>query len=177
MPASNSCTCTLHLSEVDPLATRIYVEEQLGVLGRSRQGFVAMWFDDSTDAAYEYGITPALDAVGYDALRIARKEFLGKVDDEIVAEICKSRFVVADFTTSKKSGARGSVYYEVGFAHGLDIPVIHTCRKDRMEAVHFDTNHFNYITWKKPKDLREQLQHLIETVLGRGPLNPSDAGH
>ena len=123
--------------------------------------------------AYSCGIEPAIRDVGYEPVRIDRKEFLGKVDDEIVAEIRKSRFVVADFTTSKKSGARGGVYYEAGFAQGLGIDVIYTCRKDRMKAVHFDTNHFNHITWKKPKDLREQLRHRIEATLGRGPLDPS----
>ena len=153
-------------------AGRIFVEEQLGALGRSRQAFVAMWFDKSTEKAFKRGIEPAIEDAGYEARRIDQKEFLGKVDDEILAEIRKSRFVVADFTTSKKAGARGGVYYEAGFAQGLGIDVIYTCRKDRMEAVHFDTNHFNHITWKKPKDLRTQLQHRIEAVLGRGPLNP-----
>ncbi len=101
------------------LSARIYVEEQLGVVGRSRQGFVAMWLDESMDMVYEDGIAPALKSAGYKSLRIDRKEYLGNVTDEIVAEIRKSRFVVADFTASKKSGARGGVYYEAGFAHGL----------------------------------------------------------
>ncbi len=152
------------------LGARIHVEEELREHGQGSQGFVAMWFDDSTNAAYEGGIKPALESAGYEALRIDHKEFLGKVDDEIVAEIRKSKFVVADFTTSKKSGARGGVYYEAGFAHGLGIPVIHTCRKDRMKDVHFDTNHINHLTWETPEDLRTNLQLRIERVLGRGPL-------
>lgn len=155
------------------LSGRIHVEEQLRDLGRGRQAFVAMWFDPCMKKAYSRGIKPAIRDVGYEPVRIDRKEFLGKVDDEIVAELRKSRFVVADFTTSKKSGARGGVYYEAGFASGLGIDVIYTCRKDRMKAVHFDTNHFNHITWKKPKDLREQLRNRIAATLGRGPLDPS----
>ena len=119
------------------------------------------------------GIKPALETAGYEALRIDRKEFLGKVDDEIMAGIRKSRFVVADFTTSRGSGARDGVYYEAGFAHGLGIPVIHTCRNDCMEVVHFDTNHINHLTWETPEELRAKLQHRVEAVLGRGPLNPS----
>ena len=149
------------------------MEEQLRDLGRGRQAFVAMWFDPRMKKVYSRGIEPAIRDTGYEPVRIDRKEFLGKVDDEIVAELRKSRFVVADFTTSKKAGARGGVYYEAGFAQGLGIDVIYTCRQDRMKAVHFDTNHFNHITWKKPKDLREQLQHRIEATLGRGPLAPS----
>ena len=63
--------------------------------------------------------------------------------------------------------------YEAGFARGLGRPVIHTCRKDCMEAVHFDTNHINHLTWETPKELREKLQTRIEAILGRGPLSSS----
>ena len=156
------------------LDARIYVEERTRELGRSRQGFVAMWFDDSTKAAYECGIKPALEAAGYEALRIDRKDFVGGVVDEIMAEIRKSRLVVADFTTSPESGARGGVYFEAGFAYGLDIPVFLTCRKDRTEAVHFDIGHLNRLEWETSEDLRKQLQNRIEAVLGRGPLSSSN---
>ncbi len=155
------------------LPARMYVDQRTRDLGQGRQGFVAMWFDPSMDKAYKKGIKPAICAAGYKPRLIKEKDFLGKVDDEIVAEIRRSRFIVADFTASKKAGARGGVYYEAGFAQGLGIDVIHTCRQDRMKAVHFDTNHFNHIVWKKPKDLREQLQRRIEAILGQGPLNPS----
>ena len=155
------------------LSARIHVEEQLGEQGRSRQGFVAMWFDGSMDSVYESGIKPALEAAGYEACRIDREEFVGGVVDEIMAEIRKSRFLVADFTTSPESGARGGVYFEAGFAYGLNIPVFLTCRKDRTEAVHFDIGHLNRLEWETPEVLRVKLQNRIEAVLGRGPLSPS----
>ena len=47
--------------------------------------------------------------------------------------------MVADCT-----GQRGGVYYESGLAQGLNMPVYWTCRKDQMEGVHFDTNHFRF---------------------------------
>ena len=122
---------------------RIYVEEQLGALGRSRQAFVAMWFDDSMGGVYRDGIKPAIEEAGYAARRIDQKDFVGGVVDEIVTEIRKSRFVVADFTTSPEAGVRGGVYFEAGFAFGLDIPLFLTCRKDCTEAVHFDIGHLN----------------------------------
>ena len=151
---------------------RLHVEEKLREQGEGRQGFVAMWFDPRMDDAYKLGIKPAICTAGYEPMLIRNKEYLGDVTDEIVAEIRKSRFVVADFTTTKKAGARGGVYFEAGFARGLGIPVIHTCHKDRMKYVHFDTNHFNHLTWEKPEDLRRGLRKRIEAVLGRGPLNP-----
>ena len=103
------------------------------------QCFVAMWFDTSMDEAYEKGIRPAIEETGYRPLRIDRTEdLLGKIDDAIVAEIRRSKFVVADFTHGK-DGARGGVYYEAGFAQGLGIPVIFLCKKASIEQLHFDT--------------------------------------
>ena len=146
------------------LSGRMHVEKQLRDLGSDRNGFVAMWFDDSMEEVCENGIAPAIEDAGYNSVRIDRQEFLGKVDDEIVDQIRQSRFVVADFTTSEASGARSGVCYEAGFAYGLGIPVIYTCRQDRMKAVHFDTNHFNHITWETSEDLRTQLHRRIEAT-------------
>ena len=96
----------------------------------SSQAFVAMWFHDSMDEAFEKGIEPAIREAGYKSLRIDQKEHINKIDDEIIAEIRRSRFLVADFTQGA-DGARGGVYYEAGFAHGLNLSVIFTCRKIR----------------------------------------------
>ena len=134
----------------------------------SSKAFVAMWFDDSMNEAWNHGVAPAVRDTGYDPVRIDRKEHVNKIDDEIVAEIRRARFVVADFTHGN-TGARGGVYYEAGFAHGLGIPVIFTCRKDRLEEVHFDTRQYNHIVWNDPADLRDQLVKRIAAVLGDGP--------
>lgn len=135
----------------------------------SKQAFVAMWFDDSMKTAYESGVALAIDDAGYEPLRIDRKEHVNKIDDEIIAEIRRSRFLVADFTHGD-SGARGGVYYEAGFAHGLNVPVIFTCREDSISKVHFDTRQYNHITWKSPQELRIRLARRIAAVIGDGPL-------
>lgn len=134
----------------------------------SSQAFVAMWFDESMDQAFESGIEPAIEEAGYKPLRIDQKEHVNKIDDEIIAELRRSRFVVADFTQGK-DGARGGVYYEAGFAHGLDLPVIFTCREDAVEKLHFDTAHYNHIVWTTPEELREKLKTRILAVIGEGP--------
>lgn len=158
------------------LPARIHVEAQLGEQGRGRQAFVAMWFDPCMDEAYAWGIKPALEAAGYEARRIDQKEFAGPVVDEIVAEIRKSKFVVADFTTTPEAGDRGGVYYEAGFAFGLGHTVIHTCRKGSEKDLHFDTSHLNHLIWETPVDLRENLRKRVEAVLGRGPVEPPTEG-
>ena len=134
----------------------------------SSLAFVAMWFDNSLMEAYEKGIKPAVVEAGYTPLRIDQKEHINKIDDEIIAEIRRSRFLVADFTHGSQ-GARGGVYYEAGFAHGLDLPVIFTCREDSLRTLHFDTSHYSHIVWTEPADLHEKLKNRILAVIGEGP--------
>ena len=134
----------------------------------SSQAFVAMWFDDSMEGVFENGIKPAVKAAGYEPLRVDRKPTLGKIDDQIIAEIRQSRFLVADFTHGD-DGARGSVYFEAGFAHGLRKPVIYTCRRDMVDRLHFDTRQYPHIVWATPEELCEQLQSRIRALLDVGP--------
>ena len=141
----------------------------------SSKGFVAMWFDDSTDEAWEKGIKCGIEDAGYEPVRIDQQEHNNKIDDEIIAEIRRSRFVVADFTQGE-DGARGGVYYEAGFAHGLGIEVIFTCREDALKHVHFDTRQYNHIVWKNPEELRERLAARISAVIGDGPYK-ENSGH
>ncbi len=135
----------------------------------SSQAFVAMWFDDAMENVWRDGIKRGIGDAGYRALRIDRKEHANKIDDEIIAEIRRSRFIVADFTHGD-DGPRGGVYYEAGFAKGRDIPVIFTCRKDALEKIHFDTRQYNHIIWDTPEELRRKLAMRIAAVIGDGPL-------
>ena len=132
------------------------------------QCFVAMWFDDSTKQAYEDGIKKAVEDCGYTPMRIDQKEDVNKIDDEIIAEIRRSRFVVADFTHDEK-GDRGAVYYEAGFAYGLGLEVIYSCRKSPKNDLNFDTRQYHHILWETPEDLRIQLRDRIRARVGEGP--------
>ena len=137
----------------------------------SSKAFVAMWFDRSMDEVWENAIKPGIEEAGYEAVRIDRKEHVNKVDDEIIAELRRARFVVADFTQGK-DGSRGGVYYEAGFAHGRDVPVIFSCRADVIEKLHFDTRQYSHILWeaKKLNEFRDRLKTRIGAVIGDGPL-------
>ena len=134
----------------------------------STKVFVAMWFDDSMDEVWDKGIKPAITKAGYDPVRVDKQEHVNKIDDEIIAEIRRARFVVADFTHGE-GGARGGVYYEAGFAHGRGIPVIFTCHKDKFDDLHFDTRQYNHISWSEPKELKKALKNRISAVFGDGP--------
>jgi hypothetical protein len=157
-----------------PVSCKLTVEgyAHLDELGHkvtiSSKAFVAMWFDKSMKDTWEKGIKPAIEESGYEPVRIDQKQHSNKIDDEIIAEIRRSRFIVADFTHGDE-GARGGVYYEAGFARGLNIPVIFTCREDVFEKIHFDTRQYNHIVWETPEELRQKLTARIAAEIGDGP--------
>jgi hypothetical protein len=145
-----------------------YIDE-LGARGRtSLQGFVAMSFARDMTDVYDAGFEPGIRAAGYRPLRVDRHEHVNRIDDEIIAQIRRSRFIVADFT-----GHRGGVYFEAGFALGLNLPVIWTCRRDDMKNLHFDIRQFNCLGWDSPTALAGPLQLRIEAVVGQGPVLPA----
>ena len=136
----------------------------------SDQVFVAMWFDPSMIEAVEKGIRPAILNTGYRPLLINEKPEVDKIDDEIIGEIRRSRFLVADFTHGDK-GARGGVYYEAGFALGIGLTVIRSCRKDVIDRneLHFDVRQHYHIVWETADELRFGLEARIRALLPDGP--------
>lgn len=146
------------------------MEELTSQIVKTKQAFVAMWFDSSLNAIYEQAIEPAIREAGYDPRIIRKLEHNNKIDDEIVAEIRRSKFVIADFTCGlladgSQAIARGGVYYEAGFAQGLGLPVIWTCREDIINHVHFDTRQYNHIVWKDAVDLKDKLLNRIRATI------------
>lgn len=56
---------------------------------------------------------------------------------------------------------------------GRGLPVIWMCRQDAMSQAHFDTSHFNYLTWKQgDTNTRERLATRIRATIGIGPKSP-----
>lgn len=129
----------------------------------SNQAFVAMWFDKRMDEVWRNGFKLALEETKFNPYRIDIAEYNGKIDDQIIAEIRRSGLLIADFT-----GQRGGVYFEAGFAMGLGIPVIYTCRESDIDSCHFDTRQYNHITWNNPDELKTKLINRIRaTIPGR----------
>lgn len=149
--------------------------------GRSNQAFVAMWFHPEVQGAFDKGIRPALEDTHHTPYRVDQGAHNNKIDDEIVAQIRRSRVVIVDMT-----GARPSVYFEAGFAMGLGIPVIWCCNSswktlkvdlcadsDQIERqapcrwtdmLAFDTRQYNFIFWKDFEDLRIRLRDRIRAL-------------
>jgi nucleoside 2-deoxyribosyltransferase len=127
-------------------------------------GFTAMSFAPEMLDFWGNGFAPGIADAGYEPLRVDQVEHLGKIDDEILNQIRKARFVVADFT-----GHRAGVYFEAGYALGLGLPVVWTCRETDISRLHFDIRQYNCIAWNSVDDLRRRLRHRIEAAIGEGP--------
>jgi hypothetical protein len=149
----------------------------------SSQAFVAMWFHEDLNEVYTNGIYPALKETGLDPFRVDKNPNENRIDHEIMSQIRKSKFLIADVT-----GERAGVYYEAGFAQGLGIPVIWTCNSSWKTKIienvypnsieeplvseftwprrmHFDTRQFPHIFWRDSTDFKSQL---ISNIVGRG---------
>jgi len=129
------------------------------------QVFVAMSFSDSMKSVWEKAIKPAITGAGYKAYRVDIEPHIDRIDAKIVAEIRNSFFVVADVTEQKHG-----VYFEAGYALGMNLPVIWCVRKDDLAKVHFDTRQYNHIIWESTEELKEKLFDMICAIIGkRGP--------
>jgi hypothetical protein len=144
-----------------------HLEDLRSINPDSPHGFVAMWFDDTTLELRTRGLIRGIEDAGYETLLVDRYPSNNLIIDEIIAGIRRSRLVVADFT-----GQRGGVYFEAGFAQGLSLPVVRTCRKDDVRNLHFDVNHYKFLVWE-PEHLdrfASELTFHIEATVGRGPV-------
>ncbi len=153
----------------------------------SRKCFVAMWLHPDMDDVYKNAIKPAIEYIEegedqprFEAVKIDNVEHANDINDEIIAAIRRSRFMVCDLT-----GYRGGVYFEAGFSYGLGMEVIYTCREDwvksttmelyddgnkveiAQEGIHFDLEHRNHIRWGQDNlsEFRDKLTKRIKAVI------------
>jgi nucleoside 2-deoxyribosyltransferase len=124
-----------------------------------KQVFIAMKFKDM-DNIYN-AIYRAVEDAHFIPLRIDKKEHTNQISNEIQYEISRSVLIVADVT-----GQNQGVYFEAGYAIGLNIPVIWTCNEKEINEIHFDTRQYNTILWKDEDDLYEKLKKRIIAVMG-----------
>jgi hypothetical protein len=129
----------------------------------SKQAFVAMWFDESMDDIFKNGISLVEKDTGFSIFRVDKMHFINeKICDKIIAEIKKSRFLIIDVT-----GQRQAVYFEAGYAMGMGLPIIWTCKESELNNCCFDTRQYPHIDWKDAEDLRSKLKDKILATIGK----------
>lgn len=139
-----------------------YLEEKAKQSTTSTQAFIAMSFSEEIRSVWENAIRPAVVKAGYKPYRVDSEPHIDRIDAKIMSEIKNSRFVVADVT-----GQKHGVYFEAGYALGLNLPVIWACNKEDINNVHFDTRQYNHILWSTEQELEEQLYYVIDALIGK----------
>ena len=149
---------------VDLIGIRLTYEGLAKVIEISESGaqsnrcFIAMSFSDSQKNTRD-AIKLAINNCDFKPILIDEQHIDSDVtiNDALIAEIKKSKFIVADFSEHKHG-----VYFEAGFALGLRKPVIYLCNKEDFDDTHFDTNHYPHIIYKSLDELTKKLQTKIE---------------
>lgn len=128
----------------------------------SKQVFAAFYFSDEIKEVFDNQVRQAVEECGLTYKRISSSTTAHDttIDDEIIAMIKSSRIVIADFTDH-----RNSVYFEAGYALGMQLPVIWTCKRDHLENLSFDTRQYPHILWDTAEDLKKQLINRIHVTL------------
>ncbi|MGD0217548.1 MAG: hypothetical protein ABSC45_08585 [Desulfobaccales bacterium] len=143
-----------------------YREQQDKNIEERTQAFVAMSFHKDLEPIWRGPISNAIRKAGYKPHRVDAEPHNELIDMKIISGIKDSRFVVADFTRQNNG-----VYFEAGYAQGFGLNVIRCVREDDFEKLHFDKNHYNFIRWKTPEDLEDQLYNFICAIIGKGKGN------
>lgn len=173
-----------HLSMVPTLAGRLWYEEQTRQVYEKKQGFIAMWFPSSESACrtvmekVRQAMEEAIAAAGYTPYCVITDDSISEgIDDEIIAQMRRSRFLIADLTDEAGNQGRRNVYYEAGFAYGQELEIFYTCQEEHFEenGAAFDIQQRDILQWDVNREegldeFRQRLWNCIEARLGVGPI-------
>lgn len=126
-----------------------------------QQVFIIMKFDDyDLDLAYKRVIKPVIEEHGLRAVRMDEIHDSGKITDQMLHHIAKSKYVLADL-----SGERPNCYYESGYAHALNKELIFTIRAS--DKIHFDLAGYRFIQWETESELHWKLRERFTSFARR----------
>ncbi len=119
--------------------------------------FVAMPFSDAFEDVYQFGIYQTVRKCGLVCEKVDESIYAGSIIDRIINGIKSCEFVIADLTEE-----RPNVYLEVGFAWGLNKPVLLVAREG--QKLHFDLSHHKCIFYPTIGKLAGQLEKAIREM-------------
>ncbi|MFP3255056.1 MAG: hypothetical protein RXP30_01300 [Thermoplasmata archaeon] len=106
----------------------------------SKNVFVLMPFDNQSQTIYYNVLKPVIESLGYSVSKADENIRTGTVIEQIQESIRNALLVVADV-----SGKNPNVFYELGYAHGLEknVLIITTNKND----IPFDISHIRYFEY------------------------------
>jgi hypothetical protein len=135
----------------------------------SREVFLIMSFEETDDLEdYQAAVKDVCENAGFEAVRTDSRPRTSthQIVDTVHDHIQTCGFVIADLTNE-----RPNVYYEVGYAMGLDKKLILTSKKGA--SVHFDLQGYTRIEWSGSENLKRQLRPQVEDLARSFGLYPS----
>lgn len=139
-----------------------YIESLEHINKNLKNIFVAFNFEDNLKEVFNTFLKNSIEKEGFNYVVVNQDnvEHNKSINDEIIVKLKSSRIVIADFTNH-----RNSVYFEAGYAMGMNIPIIWTCQEGHESDMSFDTRQFPHIVWKNGKDLVKQVIDRIKVIL------------
>jgi hypothetical protein len=129
-------------------------------IAESNAAFIIMAFSDQ-----RLGFLPVVDIhsaikrgcdiAGIRARRVDEFEHSGPITSLLLEQIKQHRFLISDLTHE-----RPNVYYEVGYAHGLQKEVVLTAQKGTQ--VHFDIAAYNVIFYNSATELESRITKRLQ---------------
>ena len=142
-------------------AIRQYAESVISLAEKaalSRDVFLIMSFGETDDLEdYRAAVKDVCKEAGFQAVRTDSRPAATthQIIDAIHHHIQTCGFVIADLTNE-----RPNVYYEIGYAKGLDKKLILTSKKGA--PVHFDLHGYNRVEWTGSENLKKQLRPIVD---------------
>ena len=139
----------------------LYIETLGNQNADKKNIFFAFHFTDDIKEVFDNTVKQKLGSENlvYDRVSSGSTPTGEKIDDAIIAKIKNAKIVVADCTNH-----RTAVYFEAGFAMGMKIPVIWTCKADQVNNISFDVNHYPFILWNDAEDLAQRIVDRIKAI-------------
>lgn len=124
--------------------------------------FIMMWMDPGKPELEDVynTVKRCFKKFGITAERADDIEHEGLITEKIIDKIKASEFLYADIT-----GARPSVYYEIGFSHAIRKKVI--LYRKAGEIIHFDLAGYNCPEYINLSDLENKLINRLSHMTGR----------
>jgi len=128
--------------------------------------FVLMPFSNSFNDIYHLAIKQAVESCGLFCQRVDEQHFTESILEMIISNIKRARFIIADMTNCNPN-----VFYEVGYAHALEKPIIFLTQDDP-NKIPFDLKQKPHIVYNEKEirilktDLEERLKGLLEQEIG-----------
>lgn len=121
--------------------------------------FVIMPFAPEWNDHYELGVKPACEAAGATCARVDEQIFLERILDRIYAQIEAADLIVAEMTSQNPN-----VFYETGYAHGIEKPIILLTRT--VDSIPFDLRQHPHVVYGNSiHQLRSELERRVRWFL------------